>query len=99
MFIRNTCNVCGQFLILSVTTLASKMRAIDRSRSGESQLTEIHKVLTLAVQAVKKKLTEVKTGAPVPLGPRAARESTQKHCWGVPWQCLMKFIAKISRGG
>ena len=34
-----------------------------------------------------------------PLGPRAARESTQKHCWGVCWQCWMIIIAKISRGG
>ena len=38
VLIRNTFDVCGQFLILSVTTMASKMRAIDRSRSGESQL-------------------------------------------------------------
>ena len=50
--------------------MVPKMRAIERSRSGESQLTEIHKVLPVYprnVQAVKNKVSEIKSGALVPL--------------------------------
>ena len=74
--------------------MASKIRAIDRSRSGESQLTEIHKVLQLTVQAVKKKLSEIKLGhrcAEEPRGgpwPRESMRDGPRACQG---QCLMSL--------